>query len=158
MSLTTALSTASPGTTETGKIAAWAIRRLGDHLHDSESPAASATALEAVETALYEVEEALRLAAENAAADDGAPARFVAGQLSSSALDAVRLRTRLEAVAVRLRGYGDDFPAPDTEPARRNAARAESAVLAIAAAQQTPATATGFERTADPGRVARSLR
>ncbi|MFC9331981.1 hypothetical protein [Kitasatospora sp. NPDC057015] len=160
MSLTTALSNAQPGTAETGRVAAWAIRRIGDHLRDSPSPAASATALQAVETALYEVEEALRLAAENAAANDGTSAEFVAGQLSSSALSAVRLRTRVETIAVRLRGYGDAFPVtgPVAEPDRRHAAQAESALLAITTAQRAAATATAFEQTADPGRIARSLR
>ncbi|GLW58175.1 hypothetical protein [Kitasatospora phosalacinea] len=152
--LTTALAHAQPDTAETGSIAAWAIRRLGDALHDSPTPAASARALTAVETSLYEIEEALRLAAESAAGhDDSTP---VVDQLSSAALTVVRLRTQVEAAAVRLRGSAP-VPAPATRAERRRAAAAASA-YAAATVKPSPATATAFELAANAGFVARSLR
>ncbi|GAA2092091.1 hypothetical protein GCM10009759_17420 [Kitasatospora saccharophila] len=160
--LTTALSHTQPDTAETGRIAAWAIRRLGDALHDSPTPTAGAQALTAVETAVYEIEEALRLAAEHAAGSDGSPADFVLSeQLSAAALNAVRLRTQVEAAAVRLREYDGAYPPPVPVPATRaERRRAAAAASAHAAATATPAppTATAFEVTANAGYLARSLR
>ncbi|MFB7672702.1 hypothetical protein ACFC26_14955 [Kitasatospora purpeofusca] len=150
MPLTTVL--AQPGAAEPGEVAARAVRRIGDALHDSPSPAASALALEAIETVLFEIEEALRLAAENAAASSP-PARQTAEQLSATALGAVRLRSQLEAVAMCLRR---EAASPDAEPTRKHAAGARSVALPTPAAS-TP-TAAGFERTAALGHVTRGLR
>ncbi|QKW20629.1 hypothetical protein HUT16_17515 [Kitasatospora sp. NA04385] len=158
--LTTALAHDQSDTAETGRIAAQAIRRLGDALHDNPTPAAGALALTAIETALFEIEEALRLAAESAAVSGGTPADFVLSeQLSAAALNAVRLRTQVEAAAMRLLGHANasPTPAPATRIERRRAAALASA-SASATATPSPATATGIELAANTGSVARSMR
>ncbi|MFJ4676870.1 hypothetical protein [Kitasatospora sp. NPDC088783] len=151
---------AQPDTDETGKVAVWAIRRLGDALRESPTPAASADLLAIVETALVEIRYTL-IRAELNAADNGASADPVSKQLNSADLTAIRLITQVEAAVVGLRGYGDTYPpsapAPASRAERRRATAASSAHVA-ATATPSPATATAFEVTANPGVVSRSLR
>ncbi|MGW3185706.1 hypothetical protein ACWDD9_41200 [Kitasatospora sp. NPDC001119] len=132
MSLTTALSHSRPDDAEAARVAAWAVRRLGDSLADSALPSDIARPIELLEPLLHEIEEALLRAAEATGGASAAPsARAAAEQFGQAGATTVLLRLHLEQIAARLRGFGLDFPADAADRSPRAAAAQRTAPQSV---------------------------
>ncbi|MER7701635.1 hypothetical protein ABTX81_01870 [Kitasatospora sp. NPDC097605] len=158
MSLITTLSESRPDDGQSARVAAWAVRRLGDSLADSTLPSDIARPIELLEPLLHEVEEALRRAAEATGGASPAPsARAAAEHLGQAGATTVLLRPHLEQITTRLRGYGLDFPADAADLSPRAAAAQRTAPQSVHALRsaQPPAPVPAVPVTGAAGRTVR---
>ncbi|MFF2746451.1 hypothetical protein ACFVVA_12995 [Kitasatospora sp. NPDC058048] len=162
MSLTTALAHSRPDDAEAARVAArvaaWAVRRLGDSLADSTAPADIARPIELLEPLLHEIEEALLRAAEATGGASPAPsARGAAEQFGQASATTVLLRLHLEQITTRLRGFGLNFPANTADRSPRAAAAQRTAPQTVHTPRpvQPPAAVPAAPIVTAPGRTTR---
>ncbi|GAB7185642.1 hypothetical protein ATKI12_5473 [Kitasatospora sp. Ki12] len=158
MSLITALSRNQPDDGESSRVAAWAVRRLGDSLADSTLPSDLARSIELLEPVLHEVEETLQRAAEAAGgASTARSAHAAAEQFGQASATTVLLRLHLEQIAARLRGFDLDFPidATDLSPRANAAQRTAPQVVHAPRSVQLPAPVPAASITSVLGHTTR---